>query len=68
MLEFILFAFLVNIHSDIPRQHIGWYTESRVGQCIAAVEWQNRQFPHVKGKVHHEYALCRCYRCGEEWP
>ena len=68
MIEFILFAFLVNVDSPIGYRHLGWYTGSEVSECRSVAKQINDKLPHVKGRIGTEWALCRCFHCGDGWP
>ena len=65
MLEFILFAFLV---TPGGYTHLGWFPESRAAECRAVAKRENAKLPHKQGVIHREYALCRCFHCGMDFP
>lgn len=62
MIEFILFAFLVNPSGGYI--HLGWFPESRAAECIALAKRENAKLPKVKGRINDTWALCRCFHCG----
>ena len=64
MLDFVLFAFLVNLDSPL-RQHIGWYADAAA--CHAVVRRLNDTLPHERGVVGRKFYVCRCFSCGKGW-